>query len=47
MDAGQHEVSGHLADDMGVMGDADGAGIPGPAIVLAVTPRARLAARKA
>ena len=27
VDPGQHDVSGHLTDDMGIMGDAGGAGI--------------------
>ena len=34
VDPGQHNVSGHLTDDMGIMGDASGAGIPGPTIGL-------------
>ena len=34
VDPGQHDVSGHLADDMGIMGDAGGAGICGPTIGL-------------
>ena len=34
VDPGQHDVSGHLADDMGIMGDAGGSGIPGPTISL-------------
>ena len=41
---GQDDVGRHLADDMGIVGETDGAGIPGP--VLAVAPEARLAARK-
>jgi len=32
VDPGQHDVSGHLADDMGIMGDAGGAGVPAPTI---------------
>ena len=31
---GQHDVSSHLANDMGIMGDAGGAGIPRPTIGL-------------
>ena len=34
VDPGQHDVSGHLADDMGIMGDASSTGIPGPTIGL-------------
>ena len=34
VDPRQHDVSGHLADDMGVMGDAGGTRIPGPTIGL-------------
>src|SRR6516162_11125683 len=34
VDPGQHDVSGHLTDDMGIMGDASGAGIPRPTIGL-------------
>lgn len=34
VDPGQHDVSGHLTDDMGIMDDAGGAGIPGPTIGL-------------
>jgi hypothetical protein len=32
VDPGQHNVSGHLADDMGIVGHAGDAGIAGPAI---------------
>src|SRR6201987_5768537 len=28
----EHNVGGHLADDVGIVGDAGGAGIPGPAV---------------
>ena len=28
----EHDVGGHLADDVGIVGDAGGAGVPGPAI---------------
>ena len=31
---GQDDMGGHLADDMGIVGDAGGAGISGPAIGL-------------
>ena len=31
---GQDDMGGHLADDMGIMGDAGGAGISGPTIGL-------------
>src|SRR6516164_6814370 len=34
VDPRQHDVSGHLADDVGIMGDAGGAGISGPTIGL-------------
>ena len=34
VDPGQHDMSGHLTDDMGIMGDAGGTGIPGPTISL-------------
>src|SRR5215470_18802626 len=34
VDPGQHNVSGHLTDDMGIMGDAGGTGIGGPTIGL-------------
>ena len=47
VDPGQHNVSGHLTDDMGIMGDAGGTGIGGPTIGLGGGARARLAARKA
>ena len=30
----EHDVGGHLADDMGIVGDAGGAGISGPTIRL-------------
>jgi hypothetical protein len=46
VDPGQDDVSGHLTDDMGIMGDAGGAGIPGQPSVLAVAPGARLRAIK-
>jgi hypothetical protein len=28
----EHDVGGHLADDVGIVGDAGGAGVPRPAI---------------
>src|SRR5882672_11576069 len=31
---GQDDMGGHLADDMGIVGETGGAGIPGPAIGL-------------
>ena len=31
---GQYDVRGHLADDMGIMGDVGGTGVPGPTIGL-------------
>ena len=34
VDPGQHDVSGHLTDDVGIMRDAGGTGIPGPTISL-------------
>jgi hypothetical protein len=34
VDPGQHDVSGHLTDDMGIMGDAGGAGILGATVSL-------------
>ena len=43
----EHDVGSHLADDMGIMSDAGGAGIPGPAIGFGGGAGARLAARKA
>ena len=43
----QDDVSGHLADDMGIVGDAGGAGISGPTIGRGGGPGPRLAARKA
>jgi len=43
----EHDVGSHLADDMGIVGDAGGPGIPGPTIGLGGDPRPRLAARKA
>ena len=46
VDPGQHDVSGHLADDMGIMGDGGGAGIPGPTIGLGGGTGARLTAIK-
>jgi hypothetical protein len=33
-DPGQDDVGGHLNDDMGIMGDDGGAGIPGPTVGL-------------
>ena len=44
---GQDNVSGHFTDDMGIMGDAGGAGYPDQPSVLAIAPDARLVARKA
>ena len=32
VDPGQHDMSGHLADDMGIVFDAGRAGIAGPAV---------------
>src|ERR1700747_1978440 len=34
VDPGQHDVSGHLTDDMGITCDAGGTRIPGPTISL-------------
>src|ERR1700739_2417990 len=34
VDPGQHDVSGHVTDNMGIMGDVGGAGISGPIIGL-------------
>ena len=42
----EHDVGGHLADDMRIVGEAGSAGISGPPSVLAVAPGTRLAARK-
>ena len=47
VDPGQHDVSSHLANDMGIMGDTGGAGISGPTIGLGGGTCARLLARKA
>ena len=47
MNPWEHDVGGHLADDMGIVGDAGGAGISGPTIGLAMAPGPRLTARKA
>ena len=44
---GQHDVGGHLADDMGIVGDAGAPGYPDQPSVLAVAPGPRLAARNA
>jgi len=44
---GEHDVGGHLADDMGIVGDVGGAEISGPTIGRGGGPRPRLAARKA
>ena len=32
MNPWEHDVGGHLSDDVGIVGDAGGAGVPGPAI---------------
>ena len=47
MNPGQDDMGGHLADDMGIVGDAGGTGISGPAIGLGSGAGARLVARKA
>ena len=47
VDPGQDDMSGHLTDDMGLVGDAAAPGYPDQPSVLAVAPGARLAARKA
>jgi hypothetical protein len=44
---GQDDMGGHLADDMGIVGDAGGAGISGPTIGLGGGAGGELAARKA
>ena len=47
MNPREHDVGGHLADDMRIVGEAGSAGISGPTIsVLAVAPGTRLGARK-
>ena len=43
---GQHDMGGHLADDMRVVADAGSAGVGGPSVGLGVAPAARLSAMK-
>ena len=43
----QDDMGGHLADDVGIVAHAGGAGVAGNPSVLAVAPGARSAARKA
>ena len=43
----EHDVGGHLADDVGIVGIPAAPGYPGQPSVLAVAPGVRLAARKA
>ena len=42
----QHDVGGHLADDMGIVADAGGAGIGGPAVGLGGRPWCEIRATK-
>jgi hypothetical protein len=42
MHPGQHDMGGHLADDMGIVADAGGAGISGPSVGLGGRPRCEI-----
>jgi hypothetical protein len=47
MDQGEHDVSGHVADDMRLVRDLGGTAVGGHPSLLAVAPGARLAVMKA
>ena len=46
MHPGQHDMGGHLADDMGIVADAGGAGISGPSVGLGGRPRCEILGNK-
>ena len=46
VDPREHDVGGHLADDMGIVGDVGGAGISGPTIGLGGGPWRQIGSEK-